>query len=149
MFDIKMSAPECSERRVVKMYDPQEMSARPRLLLAYADSAYAARVARSFRRLGWEVHLAPSAAEARRLVEVHGPQVMLIELDLPDESGWSACADITSAHPEVRAVLLATTRPENCHERFGASGAAALVTRAEGMESLVQAAYCHMLAKAV
>jgi len=130
-------------------YPVHEKLARPRLLVAYADSAYAARIARCFRRLGWEVHLAPTAAEARRLAEVYAPHTIVLELALPDESGWNACAHLTAAHPGQRVVLLAPERVDSLHERLHAAGASAFVTRGDGMESLVRAAYGHARAKAV
>lgn len=126
-----------------------QMSGRPRLLLAYADSAYAARIVRSFRRLGWEVHMAATAAEADRLVQVHAPHAVLLDVGLPDENGWNASARITAARPAQHIVLLAADRPADTHDRLSAAGAAALVTRADGMESLVRAVYGSTLAKAV
>jgi ActR/RegA family two-component response regulator len=136
------------EGRSGMLYTPQETSLRPRLLLAYADSAYASRIVRSFRRLGWEVHMAATAAEARRLIDVYAPNAVLLEIDLPDESGWSASARIAAAHPDQRVILLGE-RPEQASARLAAAGAAALVSRADGMEGLVRAVYGQTLAKAV
>lgn len=126
----------------------QEMSGRPRLLLAYADSACAARIVRSFRRLGWEVHMAASAAEASRLLEAHAPHAVVLDVGLADEPGWAFCARIAATHPGQHVVLLAGERPSDTHERLRACGAAALVTRGEPMEGLVRAVYGGMLAKA-
>jgi DNA-binding NtrC family response regulator len=127
----------------------QETSSRPRLLLAYADSAYAARIVRSFRRLGWEVHMAATAREVDRLIEIHGPQAVLVDVALPDENGWDVSARITAARPEQHVVLLATDRPVDAAARARTAGAAAIVTRADGMESLVRAVYGGTLAQAV
>ncbi len=130
-------------------YPIHETSLRPRLLLGYADSAYASRIVRIFRRLGWEVHMAASGAEARRLVGVYQPTAVVLELGLRDECGWAVSAQITEAHAGQRVILLARERPDNGHELLRAAGAAALVTSGDGMEGLVRAVYGQTLAKAV
>jgi DNA-binding NarL/FixJ family response regulator len=149
MSEIAVLSLEGREGSVAMFYTPQESSSRPCLLLAYADSAYAARIVRTFRRLGWEVHRAASAAEARRLLPHYAPRAVLLEIALPDESGWSASAGITEAHPDQRVILLAPERLENVADRLRAAGAAAMVSRADGMEGLVRAVYGHTLAKAI
>jgi hypothetical protein len=54
---------------------------RPRMVLTYTDSAHAARCGRYFRRLGWEVHLVASAAEARRLSSSLSPSVVVLNAE--------------------------------------------------------------------
>ncbi len=73
---------------------PMAMDAvyRPLLVLAYADSAHAAQCGRHFRRLGWEVRLVTTGAEARRLCSMCTPGAVILDIDLPDESGWLTCA---------------------------------------------------------
>lgn len=137
------------ERSAVMAYPLPESLLRPRLLLGYADSAYAARIARTFRRLGWEVHLAASAAEVRCRLEVYQPSAVLLELGLRDEPAWAASARILQAHPGQRVILLAHERPEAGQELLRAAGAAALVARADGMDGLVRAVYGQNLARAV
>src|SRR3954447_4782484 len=75
------------------------MSFRPRLVLAYADSAHAALSCRHLRRQGWEVHLASSGFEARRLVRLLAPQVVVLDTDLREESGWLTCAKLKLENP--------------------------------------------------
>src|SRR5690242_6210793 len=83
------------------------LSFRPRVVLAYADSARAALNARRFRRLGWEVHLAWSGPETRRLVHALRPQIVLMDTELRGESGWLACAKLTLGCPGQRVILAA------------------------------------------
>jgi CheY-like chemotaxis protein len=107
---------------------------RPLMILAYADSAHAAQCGRYFRRLGWEVHLVASAAEARRLLATFTPRVIVLDTELPDESGWLTCAKITQENPARKVVLLAPERsPENL-KNLADVNAATLVTRGEPME---------------
>src|SRR5437763_8367400 len=87
--------------------DNSGRATRPRLLLAYSDSAHASRCVRYFRRLGWEVHMVASGVEAQRLAGELMPQVIGLDVDLPDESGWLSAAKIRIAPPEQRVILLA------------------------------------------
>jgi ActR/RegA family two-component response regulator len=119
-------------------FNSQERSSRPRLLLAYADSAYGARIVRTFRRLGWEVHMAANGSEATRLAQMHVPTAVVIELGLPDEAGWTE-------HDAQHVVLLAN----ETHDSLLRSSGAPVVSREDGMEGLVRAVYGHTLAKAV
>ena len=57
---------------------------RPRLVLADNRSAQAALTCRQFRRLGWEVHLASTGPEARRLTRLLAPQVVILATALRD-----------------------------------------------------------------
>src|SRR5438105_1315286 len=103
---------------------------RPRLVLADNHSAQAALTCRQFRRLGWEVHLASSGPEARRLARLLEPQAVILDIALRDESGWLTCAKLTQENPDLKVVLLADRVTETLG-RFGQFvGAAALVARA-------------------
>lgn len=113
------------------------LSFRPRLVLAYADSAHASQSCRQFRRLGWEVHLASSGTEARRLARALAPKVVVLDTELKDESGWLTCAKISLEDPEQKVILVgADLTPEQ--ERFAvAVGAIALVQREQGVSALI------------
>jgi ActR/RegA family two-component response regulator len=76
------------------------------LILAYVDSAFAARWGRYFRRHGWSVHLAATAAELRRLTRRHRPTAAVIDVDLPDESAALAAACLSDEQPETRIALV-------------------------------------------
>ena len=110
---------------------------RPRLVLAYADSAHAVLCCRQLRRLGWEVHLTASGAEARRLAQAMTPAVVVLDAALPDESGWLTCAKLLQDRPGQRVVLV-TDEVTTEGERFaGHVGAAILVRRSAGAAALV------------
>src|SRR5437762_12593261 len=82
------------------------LSFRPRLVLAYADSAHAALSCRHLRRLGWEVHLANSGTDARRLARLLAPDVVVLDTDLGEESGWLTCAKLKMENPAQKVVLV-------------------------------------------
>lgn len=113
---------------------PTECARRPRLLLAYADAAYASECGRYFRRLGWEVQMVAGGAEALLLADEYQPDVVVLDAELLDESGWLTSAKINKEHPKLRIILVSDE--QNLHERLQAVGAERAVRRADGAEEL-------------
>jgi DNA-binding response OmpR family regulator len=113
-----------------------EYGTRPRLLLAYADAAYASECGRYFRRLGWEVEMVASGAEARDLASEYRPDVVVLDAELVDESGWLTSAKISSENPDLRIVLVAENDNEMMEDRLPMVGADRLVPRTAGAEAL-------------
>lgn len=113
------------------------LSQRPCLVFAYADSYHASRCARLFRRHGWEVHLAGSAVEAVRAVRRFDPQVVVLEVDLPDENGWQTCARITEENTHRKVILLASEMPSH-PEIFLEAGASLVLSREESLTVLAE-----------
>ena len=87
------------------------MDSRPCMILAYVDSAFAARWGRFFRRQGWAVHLAPDATEARRLTRLLAPTAVVIDLDLPGETAKSAVRDLSRDHSARQLLLVGGKKP--------------------------------------
>jgi two-component system, OmpR family, response regulator len=110
------------------------MPNRPRLLLAYADAAYASECGRYFRRLGWEVQMAASGADARILAAEFQPDVVVLDAELIDESGWLTSAKISTDNPELRIILV--TAGEVNSSRLAMVGAEHAVPRDAGAEGL-------------
>ena len=113
------------------------LSFRPRMVLAYADSARSALASRHFRRLGWEVHQAPTGPEARRLVGALRPQVIILDADLRGESGWLTCAKLTLVGPAPRILLVAEAVTPREEEFAQVAGAAAVVSARAGLPALI------------
>jgi ActR/RegA family two-component response regulator len=111
---------------------------RPLLVLAYGDSTYASLAGRSFRRLGWEVHLASSGTEARRLARTLSPIVVVLDTDLADESGWLTCDKLKRERPGQKVVLVSPNPTEECRRQAEFVGAAALVCRGGGVHTLIE-----------
>src|SRR5258708_21808311 len=116
-----------------------EYSGRPRLLLAYADAAYASECGRYFRRLGWEVEMVASGAEARDLASEYQPHVVVLDAELLDESGWLTSAKISSENPDLRIVLVAEDDNASMEDRLPMVGDHQLVSRTAGAEALAMA----------
>src|SRR5260370_1377898 len=131
------------------MHLQQEFGFRPLLILAYVDSAHAVQCGRYFRRMGWEVRLVASAAEARRTASICGPRAVVLDTELPDESGWLACAKMTQEDPELRVYVLAPHRGSEASLNVKSVNAAGLVCRRDPIESLVETVVGERLAVAV
>jgi DNA-binding response OmpR family regulator len=110
---------------------------RPCLILAHADPVYAAQVVRAFRRHGWDVYPAQNGPEVRRLARMLDPQLVLLQADLPDESGWLTCDKLIGEFPTCKVVLVAAgvTPTRTAFAEF--VGAADLVDRRDGMAALL------------
>src|SRR5262245_64436229 len=124
------------------------LSFRPRLVLVYADSARAALTSRQFRRQGWEVHLASCGREARRLAQILAPDVVLLDTNLRDESGWLTCAKLLSERPRQKVILVHDQPTPQDHRFAEFVGAAALVRHETGMALHVEGLLVAALATA-
>ena len=113
-----------------------EFGRRPRLLLAYADAAYASECGRYFRRLGWEVEMVASGAEARELASEYRPHVVVLDAELLDESGWLTSAKISTDNSEVRIILVTDEPADHVKSRLQTVGADQSVHRQDGAEAL-------------
>ena len=131
------------------LWSEQERPLRPVLLIGYADNLSASRCARHFRRLGWEVHLAADANDARRLATRLVPHLTVLDAELPQEGGWACCARLTREDTRLRVVLLTGEVQQADRERASAVGAAGLVRRDDAPEALAGLVYERHFAEAV
>src|SRR5438477_11795234 len=83
----------------------EEADYTPCVIVALADPTHATRAGRAFRRLGCRVLLAPSGPEARRLARLVDPAAVVLDTELPDESGWLTCDKLTREQPDLRVIL--------------------------------------------
>jgi DNA-binding response OmpR family regulator len=139
----------CFEGMATMVTDNSGHPSRPRLLLGYTDSAYAARSARHFRRLGWEVHLVAAGTEAERRADELRPHTIVLDADLPDASGWQSAAKILLTQPAQRIFLLVDEPNQRLDERAASLGIAGLVRRDQGPEALTMVLHDRQLSVAV
>lgn len=112
------------------------MDRRPRLLMVYADSVYAVRCSRYFRRHGWDVHLAASGDEACASIGLLAPTAVVLDGELPRDLAWDTCARITREHPGLTVVVATDAVDDGAGRRVTA--AAAVVPRRHGVEGLAE-----------
>ncbi|HEX5272921.1 MAG TPA: response regulator [Gemmataceae bacterium] len=113
---------------------------RPNVVIAHSDPAYAAGAARAFRRYGWEVVAAADGPEARRLAAAPAVRLVVLETELPDESGWLTSAKLTAIGFRAPVVLVGDEggAAEDAFAAF--AGAVRLITRRQGYEALLEEA---------
>lgn len=122
----------------MRFHLPGEGLPRPRLVLAHADPIYDLLACRCLHRLGWDVSLASSGPEARRLARELDPLLVVLDARLHQESGWLTCDKLTGELPGLRVVLV-TARPTSEDYAFAYFvGAAALVDQDDGLASLAE-----------
>src|SRR5262245_48509670 len=102
---------------------------RPRLVLAHADPLYAALVRHIFLRLPWEVTVTAYRVRARELAARFSPAMVILDTELPDESGWLTCAKLTREQPDLRVVLVADQIDPSSHAFAYEVGATSLASR--------------------
>jgi DNA-binding NarL/FixJ family response regulator len=82
---------------------------------------------------------AGSAAEALALVESLRPEVVLMDVRLPDQSGITACQRIRQRWPEVQVLMLTSFADEELVLEAVNAGAAGYVLKQVGTDDLVKA----------
>ncbi|MBR0806747.1 response regulator [Bradyrhizobium japonicum] len=87
------------------------MSTDERIIVLNVDDLEAQRYVktRDLRAGGFDVIEASTGAEALRLVEKHKPPVVLLDVQLPDISGFEVCAFIKQKWPEVMVLQTSAT----------------------------------------
>ncbi len=116
-----------------------EYGTRPRMLLAYADAAYASECGRYFRRLGWEVQMVGTGIDARAFADEYRPDVVVLDAELLYESGWLTSAKISNANPDMHIILVASEWSAPVQQRAQMVGAEQCVSRKDGAEGLALA----------
>ena len=110
----------------------------PCLILAHPNTAYQTLLARAFRRQSWDVYLARSGPEARRLARMLEADVVILDADLPDESGWLTCDKLTREQPLARVILVSDNLSPRNQELSVFVGASVLINQAEGLATLIE-----------
>ncbi len=119
---------------------PEAGRRRPCVIIAHSDPVYAVGAARAFRRHGWVPLLAADGPQARQLAAECPGSLVVLEADLPGESGWLTCAKLSLARPRYRIVLVAANQDE-CDDSFAEfAGAARLVMQDQGLDPLLEMA---------
>ena len=113
------------------------MATRPRVLLAddYPDMVKAVS-----RLLAQDCDVVGSVADGSELLEAAQrlqPDVIVLDLNLPNVDGLDACRQITQAFPEIRVILFTAMSDADVSQRLLGAGASAFVSKLAPVDSLV------------
>jgi DNA-binding NtrC family response regulator len=115
-----------------------EAGARRRhVVIAHSDPNYTSGVSRAFRRHGWAVATVADGPSARCLARSLSADLVVLQTELPVESGWLTCAKMHLAG-EATPVVLVGDEPDPQFADF--AGAARLVTPEQGCNPLLEEA---------
>jgi DNA-binding response OmpR family regulator len=110
---------------------------RPCLVVANTDPRCALETRRSFRRLGWDVYLAQTGPEARRLSRMLEADLVVLDVDLHDESGFLTCAKLLHERPRIAVVLVGADPTEQGRQLAGFVGARVLLAMSADLAALL------------
>ena len=122
---------------------------RPRMLLAVANSAYAAECGRYFRRNGWEVHVVVDGAEFQQQVELYCPGVLVLDAALVDDSARLFWDEWLEDQGGLKVVLIVPKQDAKARQLQEILHASAMVAENDPVEKLAEAILGHRLAQAV
>lgn len=120
------------------MWDAVEsgIMAPRRVIVACRGAVFGERIARDLPRWSWQVEQTHSGPQARRLAHWLCADVVILEAELPEESGWLTCAKLTRELPLVKVILLGEDATAE-NQRFASFvGAAAFLGRRESFTAL-------------
>lgn len=91
------------------------------------------------RQPGWTVVAeAGTVAEAVQLAIEHRPEVVLMDIRLPDGSGLEACRQIVQTHPQVKIIILTSYVEDELLTEAIAAGAVGYVLKQVGNDDLLR-----------
>jgi len=85
------------------------------------------------------VGTATTAAEAYAAAAQLGPDVVLLDLNLPDQSGVEVCRQLRATYPALKIVVLTTTHEKSYVTRLMQEGAAGYLLKNAPPEELIDA----------
>jgi len=80
-----------------------------------------------------------TAQSALRAVDAHRPDVVVMDIRLPDESGIEACRKIVESWPETQVIMLTSYADDELIFRAIQAGASGYVLKQVGNKELIQA----------
>ena len=86
--------------------DPLESADRPRLLVVDDEAGLRDVLARYFGYNNFDVRTAASASQARALIAEAVPDLVLVDVNMPGESGLSLARWLRETHPRIGLVML-------------------------------------------
>ena len=117
---------------------------KPRLLVVEDDDGIASSLVRAFSTQGYAVQRVSTGVRARAAVREGTPDLVLLDLGLPDMEGLDVCRALTAEHPGIR-VLVLTARVEEIDVVLGLdAGAVDYVTKPFRLAELLARVRAHL-----
>jgi len=91
---------------------------RPNVLVVDDDGELAALLAERLAQEGWLVETALTGGDGARAISKRLPDVILLDVMLPDASGWDLCRQWRSQHPAL-GILMLTARGDPMERVLG------------------------------
>src|SRR3989338_3383842 len=80
--------------------------AQPRIVAIDDEAEFTKPLHQFFSARGYEVHIALTGTSGLELVELHEPQVVLVDLKLPGMDGDEVLQRIRQSHPQTRVIIV-------------------------------------------
>jgi DNA-binding NarL/FixJ family response regulator len=80
-----------------------------------------------------------TAAEGLRLIDLHQPDVVLMDFSLPDQDGLCATRQILTSYPGIRVVMLTASTDPMLVVRAAAAGVCAFLPKSGGLAEILAA----------
>src|SRR3954467_12404172 len=115
-----------------------------RLVILEDDASIGASMRTALEGEGYEVEWYPTAAEANEALEEHAPDLVLLDVGLPDIDGLTLCRWLRDIHPDLPIVLV-TARDSEIDIVVGLdAGATDYVTKPFAMNVLLARVRAHL-----
>jgi DNA-binding NarL/FixJ family response regulator len=118
---------------------PKQSPAKPRVLLVDDCVPLLKALTRMLEDGCHLVGHATTVAEMFELVEICQPDVVVLDVSLPDRNGIEACRQLRLVQPAVKIVMLTAMDDERIREASLRAGASDFVTKALAHENLERA----------
>lgn len=112
------------------------MSTRPRVLIA---DDYPDMLKSIGRLLAFDCDVVGTVVDGSELLEAAerlAPDVIVLDLNLPNVNGLEACRQITRLHPEIKVIMFTAASDPEVSNAFFEAGASASVAKTESLELL-------------
>jgi len=107
-----------------------------RVLLIEDEAVLRTFLRRNLERRGVEVTEAGTVGEALRLVRGDGPDLMVLDINLPDRSGWDFLRELRASGPVPPTVVMSAGRV--ARERLREFGIAAFLPKPFAIEAFIE-----------
>ncbi len=118
---------------------PVEWPARPsHIVIAHSDAEYVTDVQEALQLRGCAVHAARSGEQARELARRYRAVLVVLDSEMPLESGWLTADKLARENPRARIVVVTPELTDKDRELASFVQATAVVDRIEGPAAIVE-----------